>query len=86
MMKKERQGHTAEFKRDAFNLWQTTDRSARQVAEELGLTAGILYKWKNQLERDGEEAFPGQERLKPSDDRVRQLEREQQLFVKNRSV
>lgn len=86
MMKKERQVHTAQFKHDALNLWQTTDRSARQVEKELGLTAGILYKWKKQLERDGEEAFPGQGRLKPSDERVRQLERELAIVKQERDI
>jgi transposase len=35
-----------EFKREALRLWQESGKSARVVAEELGMPMGNLFKWK----------------------------------------
>jgi transposase-like protein len=48
-MTQKRRVFTAEFKRDAVDLWKNSDRTARQVAVELGLSTGILPKWNQQL-------------------------------------
>jgi transposase len=47
-----------------------------EVARELGIGAGLLGRWKEQLLAEQEEAFPGKGRLKGSDEEVRRLERE----------
>lgn len=81
-----RRNFTAEFKRDAVDLWENSDRTARQVEEELGLSTGILNKWKQQLKQNGAEAFPGKGRLKESDEYVRQLERELAVVTQERDI
>lgn len=47
-----------------------------EVAAELGIHAGLLGRWKQQLLAEQQEAFPGKGRLKASDEEVRRLERE----------
>ena len=54
-----RRTYTDEFKREAVRLWEMTDKSAAAVEAELGITAGLLNKWKRQLRANGEAAFPG---------------------------
>ncbi len=85
-MTNKRRVYSAEFKRDALDLWQHSDRSARQVEQELGLTAGILAKWKQKLKQDGAEAFPGHGKLKSSDEQVRRLERELAIVKQERDI
>ncbi len=85
-MTKKRRVFTAEFKRDAVDLWQNSERTAREVEDDLGLTQGILHKWKMQLKRDGTEAFPGKGKLKASDEQVRQLERELAIVKQERDI
>lgn len=85
-MTEKRRKFTAEFKRDAVDLWTSSERTAREVEEDLGLSRGILNKWKQQIKRDGEEAFPGNGKLKASDEYVRQLERELAIVKQERDI
>jgi transposase len=64
-----------EFKREAVRLAIRGDRSAAQVARDLGLHPNILYVWKAQLKEDPEFSFPGQGNLKPQDQEMRDLRR-----------
>lgn len=85
-MSSNRTVYTGEFKRDALALWKSTDRSATKVEKELGLPNGTLYRWKKQLKKEGEEAFPGQGKLKPTDERIRKLERELAIVKEQRDI
>jgi transposase len=38
-----------QFKRHAVSLWLGGDRSAREVAEELGIRENLLHAWKKQF-------------------------------------
>ena len=51
-------------------------RSLAAVARELGISAGLLGRWKQQVLADRQGAFPGKGRLKVADEEVRRLERE----------
>lgn len=50
--------YTREFKLEAVRLMQTSGRASSEVAAELGMRRNQLYKWKEQLESKGDEAFP----------------------------
>ena len=41
--------YTAEYKREALDLWRKSGRSAIKVAEELGIRAPLLYRWARDL-------------------------------------
>ena len=56
------------------------------MERELGLGRGYIYTWRKQLERDGEQAFPGKGRLKPDDEYVRSLERELAIVQQERDI
>ena len=46
-----------EFKIEAVRLMESSDRPAAEIAAELGIRRNLLYKWKEQLEKKGEEGF-----------------------------
>jgi len=71
-----RRRFTREFKIEAVRRISEGDRTIAEVAQELGIGAGVLGRWKAQYEADAAEAFPGKGRLKESEERVRKLERE----------
>ena len=50
---------SAEFKREAVRLLEQGDKDASQLARELGVARNKLYQWKNEVDRHGENAFPG---------------------------
>ena len=75
-MKAKSRKYSREFKLEAVRLAAESERSAAAVARELGIPANNLYKWRQELANDGEEAFPGRGRMKDKDDEIRHLRRE----------
>jgi transposase-like protein len=48
------------FKREAVQNWLNSGKSAEVVAEELGLTASLLYAWRKLVRRRWGESDGGQ--------------------------
>ena len=71
-----RQRYTAEFKREAIRLLKTSGKPAAVVARELGIARNRLYKWANDAEHKGDQAFRGAGRPKASQDELAILQRE----------
>ena len=70
---KPRKNYTPEFKREAVRLAQATNNVAA-TARELGIDHSVLLRWKQQLQDEGERAFPGNGN--PRDQELAQLKRE----------
>ena len=76
-MMKQRKTYTREFKESAIELCLSGDRSAKSVAEELGIHPTSLCKWireKNEEKSVGLKAFPG--KGKARDEELFQLRKE----------
>jgi len=65
--------YTDEFKRQAVELLESRDRSAVDVARELGIRQNQLYKWREELIKKGDHAFIGPGR--PAKDKTSELSR-----------
>ena len=85
-MSKIRKTYTSEFKREALRLLETSGKSAAQIERDLGVGPGCLTRWKHQMSQDGEQAFPGHGRVGPEQERLRQLERENELLRQERDI
>ena len=85
-MTRKKRTYTDEFKRDAINLWQTSDKSAAAVENELGITHGLLTKWKAQTKTQGQAAFPGRGHMTPEQEKIRQLERKLRIAEQERDI
>ena len=55
-----RKRYSAEFKREALRRANEVGVTDVLVAEELGINARQLRRWRDAAKRDGENAFPGQ--------------------------
>jgi transposase len=86
MMAKERKQYSREFKQEALRLLETSGKSASELERELGIGKGNLWRWKRKFAEDGEDAFPGHGRLTPEQDRLRQLERENEILRQERDI
>lgn len=82
----ERKKYDPEFKRQAVKLMQESGKGVSEIAADLGVTSKMLYRWRQALEQDGEQAFPGNGRLKPDDEYVRRLERELEIVRQERDI
>ena len=85
-MTKRRRQYSREFKREAVELLETSGKSASQLERELGIGKGNLWRWKRKLAENGDNAFPGQGRLTPDQERLRKLERENEILRQERDI
>jgi len=78
MSEKERRKYSQQFKVEAIALFEQGERSMAEVERELGLTKGLLAKWRERLgaNEKAAEAFPGNGQQPASEGRLRELERE----------
>ena len=77
MSENKRRRYDAEFKRNAIALAEEPERTAHSVEQSLGIANGMIGKWKRQLTKDGNLAFPGNgiEALTSEQKRIRDLEK-----------
>ena len=78
--------YSREFKHEAVRLMNESGKGVAEIGEELGVSPKSLYRWRQELARDGEQAFPGTGRLKADDEYVRGLERELKIVKQERDI
>lgn len=85
-MGNQRRRFSREFKLEAVRMLRESGHGLTQVADDLGLRPDMLRRWSRELAVDPEQAFPGQGRLKPDEEEVRQLRREVQRLREERDI
>lgn len=68
-MAKQKRTYTVEFKQEALRLWATSGKGVSQIERDLGITPGLLRKWKVRYQLD---ATTGD--VKPSEQRELEAE------------
>lgn len=73
----ERREYDSDFKRNAVRLTEDPGRTVVGVAENLGIAADLLYRWRREFRKKAGYAFTGhgREALTPQDQRIRELEK-----------
>ena len=84
--KRERGSYTREFKEDAVRLVTDKGMAVSRIALDLGIHENTIYKWMRQYKADPEGAFPGKGRLKPQDEEMRRLQRENEVLKEEREI
>jgi transposase len=85
-MSKSRKRYDDAFKREAVQLLATAGKKQTILEKELGLYQGALRHWREELEADPVNAFPGTGHLKPEDEAYRQLLRENAILREERDI
>jgi transposase len=85
-MDKKRRYYAPEFKREAVQLAIRSGRPMAVVERELGITAGLLRKWRRDMLSEGEAAFPGKGNRRANEMRLRELERENVRLREERDI
>jgi transposase len=78
--------YSREFKLEALGLVETSGKSVRQIERHLGIGKGCLYRWRDEFKAEGIEAFPGRGRLKPEEEELRRLKRENEILRQERDI
>lgn len=82
-----RQRFTKEFKQEAVRLLRQADKPAAEVALELGVRRNQLYKWRDEIEKKGDNAFrgPGRNTL-DQESEISRLRRELEQVKEERDI
>jgi transposase len=57
-----------------------------KVCQDLGIGKSTLDRWKRELQQNGLSAFPGKGHLRPEEERLRKLERENEILRRERDI
>jgi transposase len=85
-MPKAQRTFTREFKLEAVQLAQSSQKSQTQIAKDLGDADSTLHHWRKQFAQQGEQAFPGSGHQTPQEEELRQLKRENELLRQERDI
>jgi transposase len=72
-MAETRKRYSKEFKLEAVRLLETSGKSGHEIEDDLGIGRGQIYRWRRQLQEDGNRAFPGNGR--PRDEELYRLKK-----------
>ncbi len=86
MGERKRRVYDQEFKKEAVRLFLKKERSASEIAKDLGISEWALYRWKQEYQKDPEHAFPGKGHLKPEDDEMKRLQKENAILKEERDI
>lgn len=79
---KKRRKYSREYKQEAVQLVQQSDKSITQIANDLGINSNMLGRWIKEFSDTEKEAFPGHG--SPRDAEVARLKRELAQVKKER--
>jgi transposase len=81
-----RKRYDNEFRREAVRLADEPGANDRDVERDLGLYQGAIGKWRKELKEDPVHAFPGHGRMKPEQEEIRRLRRENERLRRERNI
>lgn len=79
-MRRVYKNYTKELKEQACKLVVEKNIPVRIVAEKLSVRVQLLYKWLNQYESYGQEAFVGSGRVRSTDAQLKKLQKENEYL------
>lgn len=85
-MTTKRKTFSKEFKQEAVILLEQGRKPPAEIARELGINRNQLYKWQEQINAKGSEAFPGKGRRSGKDDDVAKLKRENERLKEENDI
>ena len=81
-----RRKYSHEFKVEAVRMITQQNLSVAEVAGDLGVSGTVLRRWKKELASEGDQAFPGNGKLSPEQDELRQLRQEVRKLRMERDI
>lgn len=71
---KSRRKFDKQFKIDTVRLWESSDKTAKEISEDLGIGPDLVSRWRRELSENKEQAFSGEGI--PRDKELHQLRKE----------
>lgn len=89
MERRTKKKFSTEFKLEAIRLSNESGKPITQVAKDLNISPYLLYRWRDDLHRDGAKAFPGKGKktnIGPEKLELARLRRENQQLREERDI
>ena len=77
-------GFDRDFKLEAIRMASESGVKASEVERRLGISKGMISRWKRQLREDEDDAFPGTGHVRPSEVELHDLRRENERLRRER--
>jgi len=71
---RKRRNYSSEYKEEAVQLVETSDKPLTQIARDFGINPNMLGRWRKEFRENHKIAFPGQGN--PRDEEMAQLKKE----------
>ena len=85
-MARTRRTYTPEFKAEAVKLVTEQGYSIAEAARSLGINENLIRNWKQALEAQGDQAFPGRGKPSPCEEEIRRHRAENQRLRAERDI
>jgi transposase len=85
-MSKGRRGFTKEFKVEAVKLVTEQGYKISEAARNLGIDSSVLRRWKEQIEKEGMQAFPGKGFITAEKEELHRLRKEVKRLEMERDI
>ena len=75
---RKRKTYSEEFKRETVELCYNSDKTCKDIADDLGIDYNNLIRWRKEYKNKGDLAFPGKgkQKLTSEQEKIKQLEAE----------
>ncbi len=81
-----RKKYDKQFKIEAVRYYEESNKSRKEIEQELDITSGCLSHWKKELAAQGSEAFPGNGNLPDNEKEIARLRRELEIAREERDI
>ncbi len=81
-----RRKYDKQFREEAVRLVTEGGRRVTDVARSLGIHENLLHTWKRKYKEDPAGSFPGKGHLKPRDEELRRLQKENANLKEEREI
>ncbi|MCK8826569.1 IS3 family transposase [Natroniella acetigena] len=87
-MDDDRRTYSEQFKRETVELSFNSEKTCKEIAEDLGLSYHNLIRWRKEYRDNKDQAFPGQgkQKLSPEQEEIKQLKEELRIAKQERDI
>jgi transposase len=86
VMGKDKRYFDREFKYEAIRLVNEGRRSLGDIARDLDIHPNLLHQWRRKYRADMEHTFPGNGHLKPPEEEIHRLQRENENLKEEKEI
>jgi transposase len=85
-MARQKRYYTREFKLEAIRLAESKVKTIVEIEKDLGLSRGLLNRWKKEAQEEGRNAFPGSGYTSSEENELRRLQQENAILKQERDI